>query len=67
MFKKGRLAAILHSLIDDKLMDPILRRSPKMRTILDQAWRDIEAGRGLEHDDFWRQFDPEISFKNQSP
>ena len=65
--KKGRPAAVLLSLTDDELEDLIVARSPKMRTILDQAWSDIEAGRGLEHDDFWRQFDPEISFTNQSP
>lgn len=59
--KKGRPTAVLVSLTDDELEDLILARSPKMRALLDQAWADIEEGRGLEHDDFWQQFDPEIS------
>jgi PHD/YefM family antitoxin component YafN of YafNO toxin-antitoxin module len=57
--KKGRPAAVLLSLTDDELEDLILSRSPKMRAILDQAWEDIQAGRGIAHDDFWREFDPE--------
>jgi len=58
--KKGRPTAVLVSLTDDELEDLILARSPKMRALLDKAWADIEAGRGLEHDDFWQEFDPEI-------
>jgi hypothetical protein len=30
-----------------------------MRAILDKAWGDIEAGLGIPHDEFWKQFDPE--------
>jgi len=57
--KKGRPAAVLLSLTDDELEDLILSRSPKMRSILDKAWSDVSAGLGIEHDEFWRQFDPE--------
>ena len=48
-------------LTDDEMEDLIPARSPELRTLLDKAWADIEAGRGLEHDDFWRQFYPELS------
>ncbi len=57
--RRGRPAAVLLSLTDEELEDLILARSPKMRTLLDKAWEDIEAGQGVEHDDFWKQFDPE--------
>ena len=38
-----------------------LTRSPRMRALLYKAWEDIEAGRGMEHDDFWKQDDPEMT------
>jgi prevent-host-death family protein len=57
--KKGRPTAVLVSLSDDELEDLILSRSPKMRAFLDQAWEDIQAGRGVPHADFWQQFNPE--------
>jgi prevent-host-death family protein len=59
--KKGRPAAVLLSLSDDELEDLILSRSPKMRAILDKAWEDIQAGRGISHEDFWQEFDPEAA------
>jgi PHD/YefM family antitoxin component YafN of YafNO toxin-antitoxin module len=57
--KKGRPTAVLISLSDDELEDLILSRSPRMRAILDQAWEDIQAGKGIPHEEFWKQFDPE--------
>jgi hypothetical protein len=30
-----------------------------MRAILVKAWEDIQAGRGIPHEDFWLEFDPE--------
>jgi hypothetical protein len=39
-----------------------------MRAILDKAWEDIQAGRGIPHEDFWKEFDPEIaSQQNKQP
>jgi prevent-host-death family protein len=57
--KKGRPAAVILSLTDDEMEDLILSRSPRMREILDKAWQDIQEGRGLPHDEFWQQFNPE--------
>ena len=54
--RKGRPKAVLLSLTDDELEDLILARSPKMRALLDKSWADIQAGRGIAHEDFWQEF-----------
>ena len=57
--RKGRPVAVLLSLSDDEMEDLILARSPKMRGILNKAWEDIQADRGIAHEDFWTEFLPE--------
>jgi prevent-host-death family protein len=54
--RKSRPKAVLLSLTDDELEDLILARSPKMRAILDKSWADIQAGHGITHENFWREF-----------
>jgi prevent-host-death family protein len=51
--KKGRPTAVLLSITDEDLEGLILSRSAKAREILDRSWKEIEAGQGIPHDQFW--------------
>ncbi|MEW5939038.1 MAG: type II toxin-antitoxin system Phd/YefM family antitoxin [Chloroflexota bacterium] len=54
--RNGKAAAILVAPEDDDDLDWILlSRSPRLREILDHSRKSIAEGKGIPHDEFWRQ------------
>jgi prevent-host-death family protein len=60
--RNGRPVAVLLGIQDeDEIERLIMAHSPRLRAILEAAHRRIEAGQGIEHEEFWRQVDAEYS------
>jgi prevent-host-death family protein len=60
--RNGRPVGVLLATQDeDQIERLILGHSPKLRAILDAAHRRIQAGKGLPHDEFWKQVEAEPS------
>ncbi len=56
--KNGKPVAVLLSLHDEEELERILLAySPKLQRILRQAEKQIEAGQGIEHDEFWQMLE----------
>jgi prevent-host-death family protein len=59
--KNGRPVAVLISIKDeDEIERMILAYSPKFQNILEMAEQEIREGKGIKHDDFWREVESEI-------
>jgi len=59
--KNGRPVAVLLSIKDeDEIERMILAYSPKFQTILEMAEQEIREGKGIKHEDFWREVEAEI-------
>lgn len=58
--KNGKPVAVLLSVVDeDELERLILAHSPKLQAILKRGREQIQAGQGIEHEEFWRQVEAE--------
>jgi prevent-host-death family protein len=58
--KNGKAVAVLLSVVDeDELERLILAHSPKLQAILKKGRDQIQAGQGIEHEEFWRQVETE--------
>lgn len=58
--KNGKPVAVLLSMQDEDELERILMAySPKLQRILDKAEKQIQAGQGIKHEDFWREFEAE--------
>lgn len=56
--KNGKPVAVLLSMQDEDELERILMAySPKLQRILQRAEEQIEAGQGIKHDEFWREFE----------
>jgi len=54
--RNGKAVAVLLGIEDDDELERLLlAHSRKLRAILDAADRRIDAGAGIEHDEFWRR------------
>ena len=54
--RNGKTAAVLIAPTDDDDLDwLLLSRSPRLREILDHSRKSIAEGRGIPHEEFWRQ------------
>jgi prevent-host-death family protein len=54
--RKGRAVAVIVAPADDEDLEGILlARSPRFRSLLDRSRRSIAAGRGQEHEEFWKR------------
>jgi prevent-host-death family protein len=54
--RNGKAVAVLLGVSDDdELERMLLAHSPKLRAVLDAADRRISEGKGIGHDEFWRQ------------
>ena len=52
--KNGKPVAVLLSIQDDDELERLLMAySPKLQRILQTAEKQIRAGEGIEHEDFW--------------
>jgi len=59
--KNGRPVAVLLSIKDeDEIERMILAYSPKFQNILEMAEQEIREGKGIKHEDFWREVEAEI-------
>ena len=55
--KNGKPVAILLSVQDeDEIERMLLAYSPKLRRILQMAEKQIRAGKGITHEEFWQEF-----------
>ena len=64
--RNGKAVAVLLGVEDDEELERLLlAHSRKLRAILDAADRRIEAGAGIEHDEFWRQVESANSLRKE--
>ena len=58
--KNGRPVAMLLSITDeDEIERMVLAHSPKLQSLLDVAEQQIRDGKGIKHEDFWREVESE--------
>ncbi|MFZ5822520.1 MAG: type II toxin-antitoxin system Phd/YefM family antitoxin [Chloroflexota bacterium] len=58
--KNGKPVAMLLSIKDeDEIERMVLAHSPKFQHILDIAEQQIREGKGVKHEDFWREIEAE--------
>ncbi len=58
--KNGRPVAVLIAIKDeDEIERMILAHSPKFQSILEIAEQQVREGKGISHDDFWREMEAE--------
>jgi len=59
--KNGKPVAMLLSITDeDEIERMLLAYSPRFQSILEIAERQIREGKGISHDDFWREIEVEM-------
>jgi prevent-host-death family protein len=60
--KNGRPVAMLLSVTDeDEIERMLLAHSPKFQSILGVAEQQIREGKGIRHEDFWREIESETA------
>jgi len=60
--KNGRPVAMLLSVTDEEEIERmLLAHSLKFQSILDVAEQQIREGKGIKHEDFWREVESEIT------
>lgn len=58
--KNGRPVALLLSVKDEEEIERLLLAySPKFKNILHVAERQVREGKGIKHEDFWRDMEAE--------
>jgi PHD/YefM family antitoxin component YafN of YafNO toxin-antitoxin module len=58
--KNGKPVALLLSISDeDEIERLLLAHSPKFNSLLELAEQQIREGKGIGHEDFWRQIEAE--------
>jgi prevent-host-death family protein len=58
--KNGKPVALLLAVHDeDEIERMVLAYSPKFQRILQAAEKQVRAGKGIRHDDFWRGIESE--------
>lgn len=58
MTKNGKPVAILLAMQDEEELERILMAySPKLQRILHKAEKQIQAGKGIKHGEFWQEFE----------
>lgn len=56
--KNGKPVALLLSVKDEEEIERLLLAySPKFKNILHVAERQVREGKGIKHDDFWREME----------
>lgn len=56
--RNGKPVAVLLSIVDEEEIERlILAYSPKFQGLLDVARREIQEGKGLSHEEFWREME----------
>ena len=58
--RKGKRVAVLLTVTDEEELERlVLAHSPKFRAIVQKSVQQIQAGKGIPHDEFWRQVEAE--------
>lgn len=58
--KNGKPVAVLLSITDEDELERILiAHSPRFQGIVELAEQQIREGKGIKHDDFWRELESE--------
>ena len=58
--KNGKPVALLLSVKDEEEIERLLLAySPKFKSIMQVAERQVREGKGIKHDDFWRETEAE--------
>ena len=58
--KNGKPVALLLSVKDEEEIERLLLAySPKFKSIMRVAERQVREGKGIKHDDFWREMETE--------
>jgi len=58
--KNGKPVAVLLSVTDEEEIERlVLAYSPKFHSLLEIAEQQIREGKGIRHDDFWREVESE--------
>ncbi|MBI4311148.1 MAG: type II toxin-antitoxin system Phd/YefM family antitoxin [Chloroflexi bacterium] len=63
--RNGKPVAMLVSIEDQDNWDDALVESPQFQAILDKARQEFAEGKGIPHDEFWRQLDEEYGNTDQ--
>jgi prevent-host-death family protein len=59
--KNGKPVAVLLSITDEEEIERLLLAySPKFQSLMDVAEQQIREGKGLKHEDFWREVEAEM-------
>ncbi len=59
--KNGKPVAVLLSITDeDEIERMLLSYSPKFRSVVEAAEKQIREGKGIKHEDFWQEVESEI-------
>ena len=60
--KNGKPVAVLLSITDEDEIERILiAHSPKFRSIVELAEQQVREGKGIKHEDFWREIESETA------
>lgn len=63
----GRPVAVLVGIEDEDDVERLLMGcSPQLRAVLGESRRQIEAGRGIPHEGFWKRVEARTSVKQQT-
>ena len=58
--RNGKPVAVLLAVTDEEELERLaLAHSPKFRAIVQKSMQQIQAGKGLPHEEFWRQIEAE--------
>jgi prevent-host-death family protein len=64
--RNGKPVAALLAVQDEEEIERlVLAHSPRLRSILQAAQRQIREGEGISHEDFWREMDQEKPSKER--
>lgn len=56
--RNGKPVAVLLAVTDEEELERlVLAHSPKFRAIVQKSVQQIQAGKGIPHDEFWRQME----------
>jgi prevent-host-death family protein len=66
--RNGKAAAVLLGAgDDDELERLVLAHSPRFQALLERSRQSLAAGRGIPHDEFWRQVEAKYGAETASP
>ena len=66
--QNGRAVGLLLAVTDDDELERlVLANSPKFQQLLERSRQEFREGKGIPHDQFWRELDAEYEKKKPKP